>query len=471
MFGSNKVAALVVALIMSASTAIEAKHHKFAGGESHSLVVKDSKVYSMGLNSYGQLGYIGMNADMVPREVEGLSDIVKVDGSDLWSVALTSDGRAYIWGFNIGSLPVQVADFNNIDDIAINNNGIYVLQGGVVSFSGGANSAESFYVLSGSSEIDSVSAGGEHGVMKDINGKAFTHGWNKFGELGTGDFSNQHWNLYPIEGLPIIKEVYAGESHTLLVTLSGDVYGAGDNEWGKLGKADGGDITSFEKIDGLIDITSITAGKDATAAITKGGKVKVAGYHNLSEEGFTSNKHEVFVEVVTMSEVSEVGLHNRSLFVSGRKNSGPKGIKGAGGNRNGKLGNRSDVETHEFVNVLFQDTVENTEGPVCNVEPIIEIVTVTETVEVIVEVEVPVEVIVEVLIESTVADEELLSLQSIVEQQATEIETLLAELSALQEDGEDHEDDECKGGHGKGKGHEGGKGGKGHDHHCHGDGN
>lgn len=89
--------------------------------------------------------------------------------------------------------------------------------------------------LPSSSPVVQISVGLHHTVVLTLAGEVFTFGSNQFGQLGTGD-------LQPVQGpvqvnVPgLISQVAAGSNHTVLLTYKGIVYTFGNYQKGQLGR-------------------------------------------------------------------------------------------------------------------------------------------------------------------------------------------------------------------------------------------
>lgn len=86
-----------------------------------------------------------------------------------------------------------------------------------------------------SSPVVQVACGLHHTVVLTLAGEVFTFGSNQFGQLGTGD-------MQPISG-PIrvnvtgnVCQVAAGSNHTVLLTYKGLIYTFGNYQKGQLGR-------------------------------------------------------------------------------------------------------------------------------------------------------------------------------------------------------------------------------------------
>ncbi|KAL9694804.1 hypothetical protein quinque_014089 [Culex quinquefasciatus] len=88
------------------------------------------------------------------------------------------------------------------------------------------------------SPIVQISCGLHHTVVLTLSGEVFTFGSNQYGQLGTGD-------LQPISGAHLVKiphmvsQVAAGSNHTVILTTKGIVYTFGNYQKGQLGRLPG----------------------------------------------------------------------------------------------------------------------------------------------------------------------------------------------------------------------------------------
>ena len=84
--------------------------------------------------------------------------------------------------------------------------------------------------------IVGVSCGQSHIVCVDIEGTVFSFGGNSYGQLGVSTDSLLTTSVPQlITGIPPCKQVACGESFTMLLSDSGNVYSFGRNAFGQLG--------------------------------------------------------------------------------------------------------------------------------------------------------------------------------------------------------------------------------------------
>jgi alpha-tubulin suppressor-like RCC1 family protein len=71
------------------------------------------EVYTWGLGKNGALGHGNWDQVDLPKKVEGLKDIVKIDSGIDYTIALDKNGHLYSWGSNrYGQLGTTLANIN-----------------------------------------------------------------------------------------------------------------------------------------------------------------------------------------------------------------------------------------------------------------------------------------------------------------------------------------------------------------------
>ena len=150
----------------------------------------------------------------------------------------------------------------------------------------------------GSVKIRAVAAGQYHTILIDENGGVWTAGYNSDGQLGRSENVNSgtpNTVFKKAEGLDNVKIVGAsgGTAHTVLLDESGNVWTAGNNLHGQLGRQTAKNMDSkFEKVaDGIsgVKITAIAAGSRYTVLLDDSGNVWTAGSNGYGELGRETN--------------------------------------------------------------------------------------------------------------------------------------------------------------------------------------
>lgn len=249
--------------------------------ESHVLaLLHSSKLYSTGDNSHGQLG-LGDSLDRegltpVPRVFS--RDFVSVASGEAHSVALTSDGRVFVWGSNAhGQLGLASQTGTTIPD---------ELKDGIFGADHGG----------GGRKVVGVACGARHSMAWFDDGDLYAWGDNSFGQLGTGNnkavpgFAKVKLALEPaLEGSPI-KSISSGGFHNLLLTREGKVYSWGKNDYGQLGlgKSGAAVVSKPSPVKGLGDglqVTKVTAGQGFSMILGSDGEVVAFGDNSSNQLG------------------------------------------------------------------------------------------------------------------------------------------------------------------------------------------
>ncbi len=278
-----------------------------AAGADHNLAVTSTgTVLAWGLGNEGQLGNGGTGSSAVPVSVSLPADTkaTAVAAGSQFSLALTSSGTVFAWGYNVdgelgdgtktnSDVPVQVklptgtrviaVAAGGYDSLALTSTGAVLAWGyntdGELGDGGTANSDVPVKVkLPAGTKVSAVAAGGPltgvgvttagpgHSLAVTSTGAVLAWGYNTDGELGDGGTANSD---VPVKAkLPAgtkVSAVAAGELHSLAVTLTGAVLAWGGNNFGQLG--DG----SYAGSDGSVKVKlpGFAAGPAATLRLTQ----------------------------------------------------------------------------------------------------------------------------------------------------------------------------------------------------------
>eukprot|EP00026_Physarum_polycephalum_P000607 Phypoly_transcript_00608.p1 GENE.Phypoly_transcript_00608~~Phypoly_transcript_00608.p1 ORF type:complete len:793 (-),score=73.68 Phypoly_transcript_00608:976-3354(-) len=130
--------------------------------------------------------------------------------------------------------------------------------------------------------VDQVACGGKHSIVQTVSGEVYTWGWNWHGQLGHGDMHDQQL-AQPVRTLALVRAltgayvvaVAAGKEHSMALTNTGAVYSWGGGRDGQLGIGEEEAspiprlITKFHSV----HITTLCASGDHSLAIGEGGVV------------------------------------------------------------------------------------------------------------------------------------------------------------------------------------------------------
>lgn len=251
-----------------------------AGGQSHSLAVTSTgAVYAFGRNGRGQLGDNTTTNSYVPVRTSIPAGVTVTAVAAGWdqSLALTSTGAVYAWGYNTSG---QLGDGTTKQ-----------------------RNAPVLVHLPAGTVATAVAAGQYFSLAVTSTGAAYAWGYNGFGQLGNGTTVNSD---VPVRvHLPtgvVATAVGGGDNHSLVVTSTGKVYASGKNTFGQLG--DGTTTQSHVPVlvhlpAGVIAKTVAAGGISPTAtkpegdysvAVTSTGAVYAWGADGIGQLGNNSTK-------------------------------------------------------------------------------------------------------------------------------------------------------------------------------------
>ncbi|XP_052184195.1 ultraviolet-B receptor UVR8 isoform X2 [Diospyros lotus] len=217
-----------------------------AAGGRHTLALSDvGQVWGWGYGGEGQLG-LGSRVRMVssPHPVPCIdsSSIGKDRSSPLLRGSLRSEGQ----GFRVPGSYVKGISCGGRHSAVITDAGALLTFGwGLYGQCGQGSTDDELSPACVSSllgiQIDGVAAGLWHTVCVSADGDVYTFGGNQFGQLGTGtDQAETLPRLLDAPGLENmnVKAVSCGARHSAVVTDDGKVFSWGWNKYGQLGLGD-----------------------------------------------------------------------------------------------------------------------------------------------------------------------------------------------------------------------------------------
>lgn len=236
----------------------------------HNLAVKsDGTVWAWGWNSRGQLGHdtsgsscptpLAGTCSNVPVQVIGISDPLTVTGGGFFSLALMPDHTLHAWGAN---------EFGQLGD------GSYTDRPAPVQVSA---------VLS---NVTQVSGGWKHAVAMTSDGHAWTWGDNTTGQIGNGMTSTVGVNVpYEVPGLNNVIAVSGGDRFTAVLLSDGTVRTWGWNGFGQLGDGAYTDRSSPVTVTNLSNVILMAARDYHVLVVKSDGTVWAWGSGGNGELG------------------------------------------------------------------------------------------------------------------------------------------------------------------------------------------
>ncbi|WP_259465324.1 InlB B-repeat-containing protein [Bifidobacterium sp. wkB344] len=204
---------------------------QISAGDDHSLALgSDGNAYAWGSNTYGKLGdgtTIQRTTPVKVRKPTGKpTDFTYVQVGAGWqhSLALSSDGNAYAWGYNNYG---QLGDGTKTDRTT------------PVKVWKPTNAPADFTYVQ-------VNGGGDHSLAMGSDGYAYAWGYNNYGQLGNNSSGSYANSSVPVRVRDPAKtndtskglqaaQIIAGFNHSLALGSDGYTYAWGWNNYGQLG--------------------------------------------------------------------------------------------------------------------------------------------------------------------------------------------------------------------------------------------
>jgi alpha-tubulin suppressor-like RCC1 family protein len=211
---------------------------QIAAGVSHSLALTSAGIaYAWGYNSSGQLGTNNTTARSSPVTiVGGISTWNQISTEGSHSLGLTSAGIAYAWGRNSNG---QLGD-----NTTSSRSSPVTVVGGITTWS-------------------QINGGGDHNLGLISTGILYAWGQNSNGQLGDGTTTNRSSPISVLGNITNWSKISAGGYHNLTVTSTGVAYSWGYAANGRLG--DGQSVTNRSSpvtvIGGITNWSNVSASR------------------------------------------------------------------------------------------------------------------------------------------------------------------------------------------------------------------
>lgn len=235
------------------------------GGRYHTVSIdKTGLPWVWGGNANGQLGLNSMVSFIsTPRAVYNKT-FCRIDAGQFHSVSIDYRGYAYGWGSNVyGELGTNSYNVCVITPRSIYNASTHTF----CEISAGPGYSGTDYIVGDGNENAMFT------LALDKNGKAWSWGYNGFGQLGNNTTTNKSTPVAVCMAGKTFCKISAGDFHCVSLDNHGQVWTWGFNEWGQLGNnstqtSQGGTVTQPISISGVgKTFCSISAGMGHTVAI------------------------------------------------------------------------------------------------------------------------------------------------------------------------------------------------------------
>lgn len=233
------------------------------GASAHSLAIdKNGRAWAWGNGTFGALGDQGTISRQTPVSVRGaVKTFCQITGGVQFTIALRNTGALWGWGDNYdGQLAIDVNDLSNV----------------VTPISIGGSGGRTFC---------KIAAGSYHAIAIDKNGRAWGWGVNDFGQVGSTAWDNRAGTIVSVRGaIKTFCQISAGFQHSVAIDKNGKAWGWGYNNWGQLGDNTITDRATPVSVAGAAKtFCKITAINNQTLAVDKNGKIWGWGQNNLGQ--------------------------------------------------------------------------------------------------------------------------------------------------------------------------------------------
>ena len=227
-----------------------------AGNGQSCGVTVDNRLFCWGRNDHGQVGDGTQTDRLRPTPIAQALRFRLVSAGDLYTCAVTIDFHAFCWGWNYGALGNGTRDERHVP-----------------------------VRVAGPQLFRQVATGRLHTCGVTLANRAFCWGEDAFGDLGDGGFLPQ---LAPVavKGGLSFQQVDPGGFHTCGVTLDSRAYCWG---WNRYGQSGNNSTNVFNRtpvrVAGTREFRQISAGGDATCAVTTSDRAFCWGYGGSDQLG------------------------------------------------------------------------------------------------------------------------------------------------------------------------------------------
>ena len=284
-------------------------------GAEYSVAVSEqtSEVYSWGWGDFGRLGHADSADVFVPTPIASLSGrkVTAVACGDTHTLVILDGGRLMSFGRN------QNGQLGNAS-----TNDCYEPQ--------------EVRALGGES-VTGVACGAEHSACCTRDGKVYSWGWGRYGNIGDGDTVDRHEpvRVKGLDGVQIEK-IACGWRHSLAIDEAGSMYTWGWSKYGQLGHGDHVDHPSPKQVEILKGsrMTLLAGGWRHSLACDDGGTLYSWGWNKFGQLGLGHNEDVNLPTVVSMPGGDGVRLvtsgwrHTLAVTTSGKFFSWGRGVNG-----------------------------------------------------------------------------------------------------------------------------------------------
>lgn len=251
------------------------------------------KVYSLNIVSYNEYD------DLYPKAINRVDDfegikVVKIIGLLFQFFTITEDGKVYVEGGNAcGQL--GLGDKEPKDKPTVMS---------TLSDKSIVDITSSYADISGDKIKDSLCS---HTLVLDSNGKVYTWGDNRAGQLGLGHKeSTSSPKELPFFKDKIVIQIASGDHFSLVLTKEGKLYSWGSNNKGQLGLGDRAMRLNPRSVKDLKNIVKIYVHDSSCFAFDEDGRTYAWGENQSGQLGVGNKQDTLVPELINVFHVTEI---------------------------------------------------------------------------------------------------------------------------------------------------------------------
>ncbi|MBR0027969.1 MAG: hypothetical protein IJP58_04915, partial [Clostridia bacterium] len=263
-----------------------------SGRDFHIALMDNGTVWTWGNNTYGQLGDGTTYRSYYPirvKNAEGtafLDNVVAIDAGDYHALALTADGTVYAWGRN------RYGETGNA------NAGTYVSGNTTYEYK------KTLPVkVTLPEEIAFVAAGASHSVALGISGRAYSWGYNGYGQLGN-NLAGRH-DMYTYTGKCINANYTDSDAENYMYFATPQVVRDLNNGHNVKTDYNEKNVDEYEPIHNIVQIA---AGGNSTMLLRADGTAFTLGLGSSGQLGYDNSRVEAAYQLTANNREDAVAI-------------------------------------------------------------------------------------------------------------------------------------------------------------------
>jgi len=191
----------------------------------------------------------------------------------------------------------------------------------------------------GDNAVKKIAAGAFHTLFLTVSGNVYSTGWNRYGQLGIGNYTDQQDpQIVTVDGnaSATVDDIAAGYAHSVFLLSDGTVQSVGRNSAGQLGDGSTLSRNGLGPVGIAAKVTKIAAGYDFTYFLTDAATAWATG-QNLGGQLGDGTKRTRLSPVEVLSDVADFAAgqsHGLFLMTDGS-------VRATGANFDGQHGDNT----------------------------------------------------------------------------------------------------------------------------------